>query len=159
MNEEERKQIEDEIWSNYNSDMYSELKKYGKRFIAVAAIICLALCIGVHHSTQSKADKYYKKKIDAKDKQIKVLKEYKENAQEAAAANYYQCTKEVSGIIIGDGYGNTVKLQKGEIVREVSQDEDRELVIYSQAGYGNIKVQFNQNKFEKCFTDVDIPIG
>ena len=66
MNEEERKQIEDEIWSNYDSDMYSELKKYGKRFIAVAAIICLALCIGVHHSTQAKADKYYKKKIKAK---------------------------------------------------------------------------------------------
>ena len=57
MNEEERKQIEDEIWSNYNSDMYSELKKYGKRFIAVAAIICLALCIGVHHSTKKSTQK------------------------------------------------------------------------------------------------------
>lgn len=159
MNEEERKQIEDEIWSNYNSDMYSELKKYGKRFIAVAAIVCLALCIGVHHSTQAKADKYYKKKIKAKDRQIKVLKEYKENAKEAAAANYYQCTKEVSGIIIGDGYGSNVKLQKGEIVREVSQNEDRELVIYTQMGYGDIKVQFNRNKFDKCFTDIDVPIG
>lgn len=74
-------------------------------------------------------------------------------------ASYYLCNKTVNGTVLDDDYFSDMKIQKGEIVREVSQDQDRELVIYSQAGYGNIKVQFNQNKFEKCFTDVDIPIG
>lgn len=159
MNEEERKQIEEEIWSNYNADVQSELIRYGKRFVIVAVIICLVLCGIVHHNTKSGIEKKYKKKLKAKDKQIKVLKEYKSNAQESATSNYYRCTKEVSGIIIGKGYGSSVKFKKGDIVREISSDEERELVMYTQAGYGNVKVQVDADKFDDDFTDVDIPIG
>jgi hypothetical protein len=159
MNDEERKQIEEEIWNNYNADVQSELMRYGKRFVIAAVIICLVLCGIVHHNTKAGIEKKYNKQLKAKNKQIKVLKEYKRSAQESATANYYQCTKKVSGIIIGKGYGSSVKFEKGDIVREVSSDEDREIVMYTQAGYGNIKVQVDADKFDDDFVDVDVPIG
>lgn len=166
MNEEERKQIEEEIWSNYNADVFSELKKFG----IIAVIICLLLCGIVHHCTKAGLERKYVYKNVAEikhlkeqnislKKQVKHLEAYKKSAQESATANYYQCTKKVNGIIIGKGYGSSVKFEKGDIVREVSSDEDREIVIFTQAGYGNIKVQVDAEKFDDDFVDVDIPIG
>lgn len=156
-----RKQIEDEIWSNYNSDMYSELKKYGKRFIAVAAIICLALCIGVHHSTKANAqkaaaakNKTYVAKIDDQKKQIKKLKE----KDSAVDASYYLCNKAVTGTVLDDDYFDDIKIEKGEIVREVSQDNDNATVIYHVETYGNVEVKLKENQFIDKFEEVDIPI-
>lgn len=156
-----REQIEDEIWSNYNSDMYSKLKKYGKRFIAVAAIICLALCIGVHHSTKKSAqkaaavqNKTYVAKIADQKKQIKKLKE----KASAVDASYYLCNKAVTGTVLDDDYFDDIKIEKGEIVREVSQDNDNATVIYHVATYGNVEVRLKENKFIDKFEEVDIPM-
>lgn len=156
-----REQIKDEIWSNYDSDMYTELKKYGKRFIAVAAIICLALCIGVHHSTKKSAqkaaavqNKTYVAKIADQKKQIKKLEE----KASAVDASYYRCNKAVTGTVLDDDYFSDMKIQKGEIVREVSQDDDNATVIYHVATYGNVEIQLKENQFIDKFEEVDIPM-
>lgn len=78
-----KEEMEKEVYREYDDDVRSGLKRYGKCFVIAAVIICWVLCGTVHHNTQAKYTAQVarqKKQITRLGKQVKSLKAGKSGA-------------------------------------------------------------------------------
>lgn len=154
-----RERLEAEVWSNYQVDMCSKLKRYGIFFTAIALIICIALCIKVHSSTKKNDEKtaaaLNKNYVTTISKQKKQIKKLQKKAS-VADSRFYLCERSVTGKVLKDGYFDEIKIQKGELVRLKDIFNSKVTVLYHVATYGTITVELTNRQFIG-FSEVSLP--